>query len=557
MFPKGSILMSKTYDFIIIGAGSAGCVLADRLTANGRFEVLLIEAGGSDLNPWIKLPLGYGMTFSDPKVNWRYTAAADPGLKGRAAYWPRGKVIGGSSSINAMAYVRGLPHDFDDWEAAGATGWNWDTVRATYEALETTEEPAGDGSRRLRGAGPIHVSDLTHEMNPFSEHFMSAAEEMGWRVLEDMNGATPLGSNMIPGEGLGYVRSTVKNGMRWSSADAFLRPALKRRNLTVAKGALVEKVLTKDGAATGVRFTQRGQLVEAQAGREVILSAGAINSPQLLQLSGLGPSDLLKAHGIDVVQDLSQVGRGLQDHLAVSHFYWASEKTLNAKLGSIWGQGMAALRYALTRGGPLSVPVNQTSGFVRTQGAARPDVQVYANPASYYTTPGGKPHIDQGNGFLLCMQPCRPTSRGEISIQSADPRQAPVIQPNSLATEEDRAIAIKSGHLLQQMAMTPSMQAVTTERRSPDIVPMDDDALLENFRERSGSVFHASCTARMGTDARDSVLDSRLRVHGMRGLRVIDASAFPNVTSGNTNAPTMMLAARGAELVLEDHALAS
>ena len=297
--------MTQTYDFIIIGAGSAGCVLADRLSANGRFEVLLIEAGGSDLHPWIKVPLGYGMTFSDPKVNWRYNAASDPGLKGREAYWPRGKVIGGSSSINAMAYVRGLPHDFDDWEAAGATGWNWDNVRATYDALETTDEPAEDGSRRLRGKGPIRVSDLTHEMNPFSEHFLSAAEDMGWRVLEDMNGAAPQGSNLVPGEGLGYVRSTVKNGMRWSSADAFLRPALKRKNLTVAKGALVEKVLTENGAATGVRFTQRGAQVEARAGREVILSAGAINSPQLLQLSGIGPSDLLKAKGIEVVQDLS------------------------------------------------------------------------------------------------------------------------------------------------------------------------------------------------------------------------------------------------------------
>ncbi|MCJ8333173.1 MAG: GMC family oxidoreductase N-terminal domain-containing protein [Epibacterium sp.] len=547
--------MEKTYDFIIIGAGSAGCVLADRLTASGLFDVLLIEAGGSDLNPWIKLPMGYGMTFSDPRVNWRYRAAADPGLKGREAYWPRGRVIGGSSSINAMAYVRGLPHDFDDWDAAGATGWNWDTVRATYEALETTDEPGGDGSRRLRGCGPVYVSDLSHEMSPFSRHFFCAAEDMGWRVLDDINGAAPLGSNLIPGEGLGYVRSTVKNGVRWSSADAFLRPARKRRNLTVFQNALVEKVLTKDCAATGVRLTRHGQQFEAYAGREVILSAGAINSPQLLQLSGIGPSDLLKAHGIEVVQHLPQVGRGLQDHLAVSHFYWANEKTLNARLGSIWGRGLAALRYGLTRGGPLSVPVNQASGFVRTLGAARPDVQVYANPASYYTTPGGKPHIDQGNGFLLCMQPCRPTSRGEISIQSADPRRAPMIQPNSLATEEDRVLATKAGRLLQQMAMTPSLRAVTNERRSPDVVPMDDDALLENFRERSGSVFHASCTARMGNDARDSVLDSRLRVHGMRGLRVVDASAFPNVTSGNTNAPTMMLAARAAGLILEDHAL--
>ncbi|WP_323775411.1 GMC family oxidoreductase [Leisingera sp.] len=544
--------MAQTFDFIIVGAGSAGCVLADRLTANGRYKVLVIEAGGTDRRFWIKIPVGYGFTFSDPAVNWRYSAAPDPELKGRAAYWPRGKVLGGSSSINAMAYVRGLPHDFDDWEAAGAAGWGWDCVRRSYESLESHDE-WHDGSRRLRGTGPVRVTDLSARMHPFASNFLSAGQEMGWPVLPDMNAPADAGANTPPSEGIGFVRSTVKDGRRWSSADAFLRPAMKRGNLTVVSGALVEKVLTAGGRATGVAYRVNGRQKQAMAAREVILSAGAVNSPQLLQLSGIGPAGLLQRHGINVAQDLPQVGQGLQDHLAVSHFFWANTATLNDRLGSFAGQMKAGLQYMLTRKGPLSVPVNQCSGFVRTKDAALPDVQVYCNPASYSTRPNGKPQIDRDNGFLLCVQPSRPTSRGQINIQSADPAQAPLIEPNSLSTDADKATAVRASRLLQALAAIPAIKRVTRERRAPDIIGMDDSTLLENFRERSGSVFHASCTCRMGNDAADSVLDAQLRVHGVAGLRVIDASAFPNVTSGNTNAPTMMLAARGAELVLEDN----
>ncbi|WP_027256249.1 GMC family oxidoreductase [Leisingera aquimarina] len=544
--------MAQTYDFIIVGAGSAGCVLADKLTANGRYKVLLIEAGGTDRRFWVKIPVGYGFTFSDPEVNWRYSAAPDPGLNGREAYWPRGKVLGGSSSINAMAYVRGLPHDFDDWEAAGATGWGWENVRRSYQALETNDE-WHEGRCRLRGSGPVRVTDLSARMHPFARNFLAGAQEMGWPFLQDMNARAEAGANTLPGEGMGYVRSTVKDGRRWSSADAFLRPALRRGNLTVVSGALVEKVLTSGGRATGVAYRVKGQPEVAQAGREVILSAGAVNSPQLLQLSGIGPAALLQRHGIAVKHDLPQVGQGLQDHLAVSHFFWANTATLNDRLGSFAGQMKAGLQYVMTHKGPLSVPVNQCSGFVRTKGAALPDVQVYCNPASYSTRANGKPQIDKGNGFLLCVQPSRPTSRGQITIQSADPAQAPRIEPNSLSTDEDKATAVRASHLLQALVQAPAIQAVTRERRVPDILEMDDAALLENFRERSGSVFHATCTCRMGRDAAGSVLDARLRVHGVAGLRVIDASSFPNVTSGNTNAPTMMLAARGAELVLEDN----
>ncbi len=529
------------YDYIIVGAGSAGCVLANRLSASSSNRVLLIEAGGSDARFWIKVPLGYAKTFADAAVNWCYNALPDKGLNGRAAYWPRGKVVGGSSSINAMAYLRGLPHDFDDWERAGATGWNWDSVRKTYEALET--QVARDGS--TKGDGPLVVSDVSAGMHPFSGHFMEAAREMGWSVANNLNGEDY--------EGLMRMRSTVKKGRRWSAADAFLRPAKTRPNLTVVTRALVEKVIIEDGRATGVSYRVAGTSTRAVARKEVILSAGAINSPQILQLSGVGPAEVLQKHGIKVLHDLPAVGRHLQDHLAISHYYRANEPTLNNKLGNRLGQWIAGLRYVLTRKGPLSVPVNQVSGYVRsTPDAAVPDIQVYCNPMSYVTNAAGAVGVDPEAGFLLCVQPSRPTSRGQVMIGSANPADAPLIRPNSLSTNEDCDMVLKASRLLQQLAQTPAIQRVTAARLAPDITTMDDAALLENFRNRSGTVFHPTSTCRMGRDATDSVLDAKLRVHGVAGLRVVDASAFPNVTSGNTNAPTIMLAARAAELILQD-----
>jgi choline dehydrogenase len=544
--------LAQTYDFIVVGAGSAGCVMAGKLTRNGRYSVLLIEAGGTDRRLWIKVPLGYAFTFSDRRLTWGYAAEADPGLADRRIYWPRGRVLGGSSSINAMAYVRGLPHDFNDWESAGATGWGWNNVRPCFDALETNDEPDETGGRRRRGSGPVHVTDLRHRMHPFTRHFLEGARQMGWQTSDNMNAAPPEGGNTAPGEGLAYMRSTVRGGRRWSAADAFLRPALSRRNLTVISGAQVERLLIRDGRAVGVRFRRGAQSLDATAGREVILSAGAVNSPHLLQLSGIGPAGLLRRHGIAVTCDLPQVGQGMQDHLAVSHHYWATEPTLNASLGSLFGQIRAGITFALTGGGPLGVPVNQCSGFARTSGADVPDVQIYCNPASYSVPASGRPGIDRDNGFLLCVQPCRPTSRGQVTLRSADPFAPPLIQPNSLSTDADCAAAIRASRLLQRLADTPAIRRVTRERRAPDIVGLDDAGLLENFRARASTVFHPTSTCRIGTDAGNSVLDARLRVHGVRGLRVIDASAFPNITSGNTNAPTMMLAARAADLVLEE-----
>lgn len=534
-----------SYDYIIVGAGSAGCVLANRLSANPHKKVLLLEAGGSNNRPWIKIPVGYAFTFTDKRVNWRYRAEPDPELKLRSAYWPRGKVLGGSSSINAMAYVRGLPQDFDDWEGSGASGWNWSNVEQSYKALERQVRVGDNYAPEGQAEAELVVSDVSQEQHPFSRRFLTAAQQLGWPVIDDVNNS--------PNGGLCHLPSTVFKGQRHSSADGFLAPVRKRENLTIETHALVEKILFDGLRASGVSYRRGGKHQSANCHGELIVSAGAINSPQLLQLSGIGPAELLASHGVPLVRELEQVGKGLQDHLAVSHYFRASVPTLNNQLGRLTGQVAAAAKYLFARRGPLSVPVNQCGGFLySTRQAQHPDVQLYCNPASYQIPESGKPRMDRKAGFLLCAQPCRPTSRGEIRIVSADPDQPPAIVPNSLATQEDQQMAVKASKLIQQLALAPALRDVTAERMVPDIVGMEETELLENFRQHAGTVFHPCGSCRMGENENDSVLDSRLRVHGMQGLRVVDASAFPNITSGNINAPTMMLAARASQLILED-----
>ncbi len=532
------------FDYVIVGAGSAGCVLANRLSASGKHTVLLLESGGSDARFWVKVPLGYAINVQNPAVNWGYQTAADPGLNGRSTSWPRGKLIGGSSSINAMTYMRGLPVDFDDWEAAGARGWGWDTVRAVYDTAETHSE-LQDFGRQTRGDGPIHVTDLSDQMSPFSRVFLDAAAEAGYPVIKDLNASDT--------DGISYYRSTVRNGFRWSSADAFLRPAQRRTNLKVLRNADVDRLILDGARVTGVALQQRGAPQIVKARKEVILCAGAINSPKLLQLSGLGPAEVLRAHGIDVVRDLPRVGRGLQDHLAVSYQFKAKTPTLNNILGRRLGRLRAGMQYLATRKGPLAVPVNQVGGFVRTApNITVPDIQLYFNPVSYGLSASGDVTVDATPGYQISAQPCRPTSTGTIEISSPHAQDAPIIQPNSLETDDDKAGAIAASKVLQRFARTASLRAVTSEAKAPDLMEMDDTSLLQDFQNRASTVYHPTCTCRMGRTVQDSVLDEKLRVHGVSGLRVADASAFPNITSGNTNAPTMMLALRAAALILED-----
>ncbi len=530
------------FDYVIVGAGSAGCVLAARLAEDPGLTVCVLEAGPGDWHPMIHIPAGWMKLMKNPRYNWMYEADASEWTGGRTIPVPRGKTVGGSSSINGNIFNRGAPSDFDHWAQRGNPGWGYGDLLPLFRRMESWLGPDDAGYRGTGGPLRITPSPWTH---PLCDAFLAGAETLGIPRNPDYNGARQFGA--------AYSQRTIVGGRRQSAAQAFLRPALKRGNVKVLKHAQVERLLIQDGRATGVRYRIGDETKTVHAKGEVIVSAGAVNTPQILQLSGIGPAGLLGEHGIAVAQDLAQVGRGMQDHLAVTHHFGANERTLNNRLSHPFGQFLAGMQYVLTRKGPISVPVNQVGGFIRSDNA-RPvsDMQVFCNPASYSIEGDGKPRMDREPGFILSVQPCRPQSRGTVSIASDDPRDAPLIQPNSLSEDADCAAAVRASKLLRSLANAPTIQRVTRMARTPDISRMDDAEMLENFRARASTVFHPSCTCRMGRDASDSVLDARLRVHGVAGLRVVDASAFPNITSGNINAPTMMLAMRAADLILED-----
>jgi choline dehydrogenase len=536
-------LTAQQFDFIVVGAGSAGCVLADRLSADGRFTVLVLEAGDHDRRLWINMPIGYGKTFYDERVNWKFEAEPDAQMKDRRIYFPRGKVVGGSSSINAMVYCRGLPGDFDDWAARGNTGWGWDDVRPVYEGFERRVGPDG----RIAPGGPLYVSDVRRQLHPMERHFFAAAQQAGLPFTEDFNGAQP--------EGVGRYQINTRRGMRWSGADAFLRPALRRGRVQLQTGALVSRVLFEGHRATGVQYRQHGTDQVAHARRAVVLSAGAVQSPQLLQLSGIGPGALLQQHGIPVLLDQEQVGANLQDHLAMSYYYRATEPTLNNVLSTWWGKLRVGLQYVTSLSGPLSISVNQCGGFVRSAPEQpRPDMQLYCNPITYTlaaSKTGTQIVPDRFAGFILCFQPCRPLSRGRIGIRSPQAQDAPRIEPNYLTHPEDVAQALRGARLTQRIAQTAAMRGLITAPIAPDLDTMDDAAMVEDFRSRASTCYHPVGTCAMGPDPRQAVVDPQLRVHGFEHLYVVDASVFPTVTSGNTHAPTTMVAHKGADAILD------
>ncbi len=533
------------YDYIIVGAGSAGCVLANRLSASGQQRVLLLEAGGADRSPWIKVPIGYGRTFNDPRFNWMYEAQADPALNNRRAFWPRGKVLGGSSSINAMIYVRGQPQDFADWRAAGNPGWAYDDLLPYFKKLE---DHAGGASAFHGAGGPVHVSDVSASVHPLCHNFLDACSALGIERTADFNGAQSAGA--------GLWQVTIKDGVRVSASSAYLHPVMRRRNLEVRLRAQALRVLFAGTRATGVEYLQGGERRQAQA-REVLLAAGSINSPQLLELSGIGDGRLLQQYQITVIADCAAVGSQLQDHIACSYFYRSRVPTLNNQLAPWYGKVKAALRYALGRRGALAMSVNQAGAFLRSRPELEvPNLHIYFNPASYSTTTTGPSRRlmqpDPFAGFLMSFNTCRPTSRGSVHIASPDPLAAPAIRPNSLSTAEDVQDVFDGARMLRRIASAAPLAQVIESEREPGAAVTADQDVLADFRQRAGSVFHASGTCAMGADVRTAVLDARLRVRGVTGLRVVDASAFPNVTSGNTNTPTLALAEKGADLILED-----
>lgn len=537
--------MGDETDYIIVGAGSAGCVLADRLTASGKHRVTVLEAGGTDRRFFVMLPLGYGKLFYDPAVNWLYKTEPDPGLAGARDHWPRGKVLGGSSSINAMVYIRGHRADYEEWEAAGNPGWGWEDVLAAYKAMEDTEAGGND----FRGSGgPLFVSANRKGLHPLVKDYVAACESAGLPNNPDFNGAVQ--------EGAGIYQMTIHKARRNSAARAFLRPAMKRPNCRVITGAMVTRVLIEEGRAVGVEYVQGGQTRTLRAKAEVILSGGAINSPQLLQLSGVGPGALLQSLGIPVLCDNPNVGDHLSDHQGINYTWKMKVPTYNDELRPWWGKLIAGMKYVLAGAGPLAKSINHAGGFFRTSpDLPRPNMQLYMQAFSTLIPREGERPIltpDPFPGMSIGLSNCRPTSRGHIRIGSPDPFTHPVITANAFSTNHDVQEMLLAVKYLRHLAAQPPLARLIAEELRPGPEVTTDEAMIADFRARSGTVYHPSCTCRMGPDAATSVVDARLRVHWVAGLRVIDASAFPNLIAGNTNAPAMMMGWKGADLVLAD-----
>ncbi|WP_127901597.1 GMC family oxidoreductase [Solirhodobacter olei] len=527
-------------DFIIVGAGSAGCVLADRLSASGRYKVLLIEAGGTDRRFFVHMPLGYGKLYFDPSVNWLYKAEPDPGLAGQRDHWPRGKVLGGSSSINAMVYIRGNRKDYEDWAAAGNSGWGWDEVLAAYRAMEDNEA----GADAWRGAGgPLFISANRRGLHPLVGDYIAACQATGLPYNADFNGENQ--------EGVGGYQMTIRSARRNSAARAFLRPAMRRGNLKVVTGAQVTRVLIEGGRAVGVEYRRGNAVLQARARGEVILSGGAINSPQLLQLSGIGPGDLLQSLGLPVVVENDQVGANLTDHQGINYTYRMKVPTYNQELRPWWGKVLAGLKYFAGGHGPLAKSINHGGGFFRTSPELdRPNMQLYFQAFSTLLPRDGERPIlnpDPFPGMSLGLSNCRPTSRGEIRIASPDPLQHPKITANAFSTEHDIEEMLLAVKYLRHIARQAPLAGLIAEELRPGPAVVADEDLVADIRARSGTVFHPSCTCRMG-----AVVDARLKVRGVEGLRVCDASVFPSIIAGNTNAPSMMVGWKGAELILSD-----
>ena len=535
----------RDYDYIIVGAGSAGSVLANRLSEDPANKVLLIEAGGSDRRFFIQMPIGYGITYHQKTVNWMYMTEPSPDADNKPSYWPRGKVMGGSSSINAMVYVRGNPKDFDEWSEAGNPGWSYKEVLPYFKKMESWQ----NGADNFRGGdGPLKVSEVSKQLHPLCDNFLSAAQEIGMKLNPDMNGEKQ--------EGVGNYQITTHKGQRMSSSRAYLWPIKYRSNLTVLKKALVTKVLIRDKKAYGVKYLKSGKTHELLASREVILSAGSINSPQLLQLSGVGPKKILEQVSVPLVHDSPAVGENLQDHLGVSYFYKSKVPTLNDELRPVLGKIYQGLRYIFSRRGPLSLSVNQSGGFIRTSdNLKKPNIQLYFSPVSYSLESPDKRAMmspDPFSAMLLGISNCSPRSRGSVHLRSSDPSSPPIIKPNYLSNESDVKDLLEGVKILRKLVKTESFRTVIGEEFRPGPQCQTDEQMIQHIKDTVWTVFHPSSTCRMGPDPKSNVVDSNLKVYGIESLRVADASIFPSLVCGNINAATIMVGEKASDLILKD-----
>jgi len=532
----------RKYDFIIVGAGTAGCVLANRLSADRKSRVLLLEAGPVDHDLWIHIPIGYGKTMFNPKVNWCSWSAPVQRLNGRKLYCPRGKVLGGSGSINGMLYVRGQPQDYDEWARRGAHGWDWAGVLPYFLRLE--DHFRADDPLHAVG-GPIHISEI-RPRHPLVDAFIQSAERCGIPRNDDFNGSRQ--------EGAGYYHLTTRDGRRVSSADAYLKPARDRANLEVETDATASRVNCASATAQGVTYFKNGAEQTAYAAKEVIVSAGAIGSPQLLQLSGIGPADFLESRGIGVVADLPGVGENLQDHFKVRLAYRCNRPiTTNDDLNSWYRRIKIGLSYLIDRTGPLAIGINQAGAFLRTsKDVDRPDAQFTFGTLSA-DLQGGKVH--PFSGFTLMVLVLRPGSRGFVRARSPDVADQPEIQPNYLTDDEDLRTLSRAARLGRQLVNTAPLKDFVEKEHLPGSGCSSDDEWAAFIRQHATGLMHPCGTCRMGEDD-VAVVDERLRVRGVSHLRVVDASVMPTVTSGNTNTPTVMIAEKASDLILRDWAAA-
>ncbi|MEX0730823.1 MAG: choline dehydrogenase [Aquisalimonadaceae bacterium] len=529
---------TPTFDYIVIGGGTAGCILASRLTENGTYSVLLLEAGPTDKYSWIHIPIGYAKTMFHATYNWGFYTEEEPELNGRKLYWPRGRVLGGSSSINGLIYIRGQAEDYDAWAEAGNAGWAWKDVLPYFRKLEGNER--GD-SEYHGGSGPLACSDI-HERHELMDAIIRAGNELDVPTTDDFNGPSQ--------EGVGYFQLFTRRGWRCSAAVGYLKPARGRKNLRVETDARVTRILFEGKRATGVEYQQAGKTVLATAAREVILSAGAVQSPQILELSGVGQSQVLEDNGIQRVADLPGVGENLQDHLQFRLMFRCKKPiTTNDDLNSWWRRMGIGLKYILHRSGPMAIGINHGGLFTKVlPESTTPDVQFHFAAMSAEVA-AGKPHTFPGFTFSVCQ--LRPSSRGSIHIKSDDPQAAPAIRANYLSTDLDWRCALAAVRFAQALAHSKSMEPYTESDYRPGPEAVTDDDLKEFCREHSATIFHPAGTCKMGEDG-SAVVDSRLRVHGLAHLRVVDCSIMPTLVSGNTNAPVAMIAEKAATMILED-----
>lgn len=526
------------FDYIVVGAGSAGCVLANRLTADGNHSVLLLEAGPEDTHLWIHVPLGYGKLFKEKAVNWMYQTEPEPGLDGRTIFQPRGKVLGGSSSINGLLYLRGQHQDYDRWRQRGNAGWGYDDVLPYFKKAEDQQR----GGNEFHGVGgPLPVSDW-RQGDPLSEAFVVAAAEAGIPTNPDFNGATQ--------EGAGFFQTTTRRGRRASTAYSYLRPAERRSNLHIETEALAQRILFDGRRAVGVEYRQGVEVKTARARKEILVSSGAYNSPQLLQLSGVGPADLLRKYGIDVVLDMQGVGNDLQDHLQVRVVMRCAQKiTLNDIVNHPVRRVLAGARYAAFRTGPLTIAAGTSGAFFKTNPRlATPDIQVHFLP---FSTDKMGEKLHPFSGFTASVCQVRPESRGTLRIKSADPAVPPEIRINYLATETDRTANVEGLKILRRILHAPALKPFVIEEVDPGSKVASDEELLNYCRQRGSTIYHPTSTCRMGNDPL-AVVDQRLRVRGIEGLRVVDGSIMPDLVSGNTNAPIIMIAEKASDMILAD-----